>query len=130
RRPSSRALHAQSSPWCRRCIGVGRPDHHADVSTIREIDGYLLDCSGMQPTFMTGISRGRLAMPIPATRVPPALKHGAYSKAALLPGEDPAAFDDLHRDLIAEFTPHGRMEDRDRCNSRTADPVQAESCED
>jgi len=50
-------------------------------------------------------------MPIPATRVPPALKHGAYSKAALLPGEDPAAFKDLHRGLIAEFTPHGRMEE-------------------
>jgi hypothetical protein len=50
-------------------------------------------------------------MHIPATRVPPALKHGAYSKAALLPGDDPAAFEDLHRGLIAEFTPHGRMEE-------------------
>ena len=50
-------------------------------------------------------------MPIPATRVPTALKHGAYSKSALLPGEDPAAFEDLHRGLIAEFTPHGRMEE-------------------
>jgi hypothetical protein len=92
-------------------LGVGRPDHHADVSTIREIDGHLLDRSGMQPTFITRISRGRLAMPIPATRVPPALKHGAYSKAALLLGEDPAAFEDLHRGLIAEITPHGRMEE-------------------
>jgi hypothetical protein len=50
-------------------------------------------------------------MPIPASKVPPALKHGAYSKAALLPGEDPAAFEDLHRGLIAEFAPHGRMEE-------------------
>jgi hypothetical protein len=96
---------------CHFQVGVGRPDHYVDVSTIREIDGHLLDRSGMQPTFITGISRGRLAMPIPATRVPPALKHGAYSKAALLPGEDPAAFEDLHRGLIAEFSPHGRMEE-------------------
>jgi hypothetical protein len=50
-------------------------------------------------------------MPIPAAKVPPALKHGAYSKAALLPGEDPAAFEHLHRGLIAEFTPHGQMEE-------------------
>jgi hypothetical protein len=50
-------------------------------------------------------------MPIPATRIPPALKHGAYSKAALLPGEDPAAFEELHRGLVAEFKPNGRMEE-------------------
>jgi hypothetical protein len=50
-------------------------------------------------------------MSIPATRVSPALKHGAYSKTALLPGEDPAAFEELHKGLVAEFTPHGRMEE-------------------
>jgi hypothetical protein len=46
-----------------------------------------------------------------AKKVSPALKHGAYSEAVLLPGEDPAEFADLHRGLIAEFTPNGRIEE-------------------
>src|SRR5262245_43279490 len=61
-------------------------------------------------TSMTRISRG-LAMPLQAKRVPPALKHGAYSKTVLLPGEDPAEYEELHRELIAEFAPNGRMEE-------------------
>jgi len=43
--------------------------------------------------------------------VHPALKHGGYSGIALLPGEDPAAFQQLHSDLIAEFAPDGRLEE-------------------
>jgi hypothetical protein len=38
-------------------------------------------------------------------RIPPALKHGAYSATAVLPGESRAEFEKLHRDLIAELTP-------------------------
>ena len=41
----------------------------------------------------------------------PALKHGAYSATAVLPGESRAAFEKLHRDLIAELTPSGVLED-------------------
>ena len=44
-------------------------------------------------------------------RIPPALKHGAYSATAVLPGESRAAFEKLHRDLIAEFNPSGVLED-------------------
>jgi hypothetical protein len=44
-------------------------------------------------------------------RPAPALKHGAYSKDVLLPGEDPAEFEKLHSGLIAEFAPQGRMEE-------------------
>jgi hypothetical protein len=44
-------------------------------------------------------------------RLHPAVKHGAYSAAALLPGESPAEFEKLHRDLIAEFAPFGVLED-------------------
>jgi hypothetical protein len=40
----------------------------------------------------------------------PALKHGGYSGTTLLPGEDPAAFDKLHKDLITELAPAGRLE--------------------
>ena len=43
-------------------------------------------------------------------RIPPALKHGAYSAIAVLPGESTAAFEKLHRDLIAELNPSGALE--------------------
>jgi hypothetical protein len=41
----------------------------------------------------------------------PALKHAGYSATTLLPGEDSAAFETLHRALIAEFTPVGALEE-------------------
>jgi hypothetical protein len=40
----------------------------------------------------------------------PALKHGAYSALAVLPGEDRAEFEKLHRDLIAECSASGPLE--------------------
>jgi hypothetical protein len=40
-----------------------------------------------------------------------ALKHGAFSATAILPGEDPAALKELHQKLIAELTPVGALED-------------------
>ena len=43
-------------------------------------------------------------------RYPPALKHGAYAATRLLPGGDPAEFDKLHWDLIADFRPEGPLE--------------------
>jgi len=51
-------------------------------------------------------------MPIrAANRVSPALKHGAYSQSTLLPGEDPAEFEELHRGLVEELRPNGRVEE-------------------
>jgi hypothetical protein len=43
--------------------------------------------------------------------LPSALKHGAYSGTALLPGEDPLAFKELYDGLIAEFAPEGPLEE-------------------
>ena len=43
-------------------------------------------------------------------KVHPALKHGGYIATSLLPGEDRAAFEKLHRDLVAEFNPVGALE--------------------
>jgi hypothetical protein len=40
----------------------------------------------------------------------PALKHGGFSVTGLLPGEDPAAFEKLYQDLIAELRPDGPLE--------------------
>ena len=41
----------------------------------------------------------------------PALKHGAYSAIAVLPGESRAEFEKLRRGLMAEFSPSGALED-------------------
>lgn len=38
------------------------------------------------------------------------LKHGAYSGMSLLPGEDPAEFEKLHKELVAEYAPTGQHE--------------------
>ena len=46
-----------------------------------------------------------------AKKIPPALKHGAYTTIDVLPGEDPAKFAKLHRDLIVEYAPNGATED-------------------
>lgn len=41
----------------------------------------------------------------------PALKHGAYSSTAVLPGEDPAEFEELYQALIADLAPTGALEE-------------------
>jgi glycine/D-amino acid oxidase-like deaminating enzyme len=40
-----------------------------------------------------------------------ALKHGAYSATAVLPGEDEDAFRELHQKIIAELAPVGALEE-------------------
>jgi hypothetical protein len=50
-------------------------------------------------------------MSIRVKKVHPALKHAGYAATALLPGENPAAFEKLHRDLIVELKPDGALED-------------------
>jgi hypothetical protein len=50
-------------------------------------------------------------MLIRLNKLHPALKHAAYSATTLLPGEDLAAFEKLHRALIAEFAPVGALEE-------------------
>ena len=44
-------------------------------------------------------------------KIHPALKHAGYSATTLLPGEDRAAFEKLHRAVIAEFAPGGALEE-------------------
>ena len=46
-----------------------------------------------------------------AKKFHPALKHGAFSATAILPGEDPTAFRELQQEVIAELTPTGALED-------------------
>lgn len=40
----------------------------------------------------------------------PALKHAGYCATSILPGESAAEFQELHQDLIVEFTPNGALE--------------------
>jgi hypothetical protein len=42
---------------------------------------------------------------------PPALKHGAFAKTTVLPGEDAAAFARLREDLMTELSPSGALEE-------------------
>ena len=59
----------------------------------------------------------------------PAIKHGAYSAIAVLPGESRAEFEKLHRDLMAEFTPSGALEDDIVMNIARLDLAQEKSCD-
>src|SRR5262249_3817066 len=56
------------------------------------------------------LPNGVLAMTVRGKKVHPALKHAGYSAATLLPGEDRVAFENLHKNLIAEFQPIGALE--------------------
>jgi hypothetical protein len=47
----------------------------------------------------------------PYRRKHPAFKHGAYSATDLLPGEDRAEYERLHRKLIAEYAVSGPLEE-------------------
>ena len=44
-------------------------------------------------------------------RLPPALKHGAYSATSVLPGEKREDFEKLHQSLITDWAPVGPLED-------------------
>ena len=50
-------------------------------------------------------------MSIQVKKVHPALKHAGYAATALLPGENPADFEQLHRDLFAELKPKRQLEE-------------------
>ena len=56
------------------------------------------------------ISDPRLPMPGQFKKRHPALKHAGYAATGILPGENPAEFEKLHRDLIAELGPNGALE--------------------
>jgi hypothetical protein len=57
------------------------------------------------------VARYRSNRPTSIDRLHPAVKHGAYSATAVLPGESRAEFEKLHRGLIAELVPSGVLED-------------------
>jgi hypothetical protein len=40
-----------------------------------------------------------------------AVKHGAFAKTAILPGEDPQEFEELHSALMEEWAPVGPTEE-------------------
>jgi len=50
-------------------------------------------------------------MPVRVKKSHPALKHGGYAATVVLPGESVAEFEKLRRDLVANFTPNGALEE-------------------
>jgi hypothetical protein len=50
------------------------------------------------------------AMSYQKKKLHPALKHGGFCASGLLPGEDRAAFERLHKELVAYFLPDGPLE--------------------
>jgi hypothetical protein len=50
-------------------------------------------------------------MPKRSGNRPNALKHGAFAQTAILPGEDPCEFEELHSSLVEEWTPVGPTEE-------------------
>ena len=55
--------------------------------------------------------RQEFVMGVRVKKLYPALKHGGHSATGLLPGEDPAAFEKLHRHLISQFCPDGPLQE-------------------
>src|SRR5262245_58692308 len=53
----------------------------------------------------------RVPFMLKRSRPPNALKHGAFSKIAIIPGEDPQEFKELHSALIKEWGPVGPTEE-------------------
>ena len=49
-------------------------------------------------------------MSVQVKKLHPALKHAGYAATGVLPGENTAEFEKLHRDLIVEFSPNGALE--------------------
>jgi hypothetical protein len=49
-------------------------------------------------------------MSLNVKKLRPALKHGGFCATGLLPGEDPKAFEKLHKDIAAELCPEGPLE--------------------
>jgi hypothetical protein len=49
-------------------------------------------------------------MPVQVKKHHPALKHAGYAATGILPEENPAEFEKLHRELIAELGPNGALE--------------------
>ncbi len=47
----------------------------------------------------------------PSAKRPNALKHGAFAATAIIPGEDRREFDELHSEVISEWSPQGATEE-------------------
>jgi hypothetical protein len=50
------------------------------------------------------------SMPVRTKKFHPALKHAGYSTTGVLPGENAAEYEKLHREVIVEFAPDGALD--------------------
>src|SRR2546423_33007 len=70
-------------------------------------------CGSGRGSYLSSKQEGRVAMlqKSPPKRRPSPLRHGAWSRAAVVPGEDPRQFDRLYGGLIEEWAPCGPAEE-------------------
>jgi hypothetical protein len=81
---------------------------------VKGLESFLASSSALAPKRLVGPrtapARAKRSMPVRAKKSHPALKHGGYAATIILPGESVAAFEKLHRDLMADFTADGALE--------------------
>src|SRR5947209_10405595 len=94
--------------WGASRIVPGALPERGSATCIREERGTMLE--RVRPhNFQKPPSEGKKA--VRPEKKPSALKHGAFSAKAVLPGEDPAEFDALLQSLLEEWQPEGALEE-------------------
>jgi hypothetical protein len=82
---------------------------------VRGLESILAPSSSLPSKRLAGSRRGpasaKRSMPVRVKKSHPALKHGGYAATVVLPGESVAEFEKLRRDLIANFTANGALEE-------------------
>jgi hypothetical protein len=82
---------------------------------VKGLESILAPSSSLPPKRLAGFRRApasaERSMPVRVKKSHPALKHGGYAATIVLPGESVAEFEKLRRDLIANFTPNGALEE-------------------
>lgn len=82
---------------------------------VKGLESILVPSSSLPPKRLADSQRARAsaerAKPVRVKKSHPAFKHGGYAATTVLPGESVAEFEKLHRDLIADFTADGALEE-------------------
>jgi hypothetical protein len=82
---------------------------------VKGLESILAPSSSLPSKRLAGSRRGpasaKRSMPVRVKKSHPALKHGGYAATVVLSGESVAEFDKLRRNLIADFTANGALEE-------------------
>jgi hypothetical protein len=82
---------------------------------VKGLESILAPSSSLPSKRLAGFPRApasaKRSMPVRVKKNHPALKHGGYAATVVLPGESVDEFEKLRRDLIANFTADGALEE-------------------